>query len=326
MNTFFTPVSIPAPSFKIGYSDGILTMGSCFAGHLGDFFVRHKLKALSNPTGIFFNPISLARNLSMIAHQSSMSAHAEFLVWQDGLCHSLLHHGQYSAPEESVVLRKIMADADTVRGFIRSASNVVLTLGTAHIYRHLVTDQVVANCHKIQASAFSKELVGVDSVVSALKEACDALNILNANLQIILTVSPVRHIKDGLIENNQSKAILLTAVHEVVNSLDRCHYFPAYEIQNDELRDYRFYAPDMVHPNPQAIEYIIEKFVASHLDPEACQQIDAIKKLLVSLEHRPIHPESLAHQQFLARLRTQLAILKTKYPDLDFSQEQKKLQ
>ena len=269
-----------------------------------------------------FNPISIAQNLEMINLGMSLIDEKNPLVHQDGLWHSLQHHSRFSHSQREEVISMINMATQNTHDFLQSVDLLILTLGTAHVHRYRETGEVVANCHKISANEFVKELLDSTTVYQRLAAIFDELFRHRPDLQIILTVSPVRYIRNGLIESNRSKAVLLTAVHQLVNDYTHCHYFPAYEIQIDELRDYRFYEKDMVHPNRQAIDHILQKFVKTYFDVDARRQVKACDSIMKALNHRPKHPGSTAHRKFVDQTKASLAVIKKDFPHLDFSEEE----
>jgi hypothetical protein len=299
----------------------LLTFGSCFADHIGQFFKKHKFKVLTNPLGIVFNPDSLCKNLIMVTAQNQESVPEEMIVEDDGMWHSLLHHSTFSRPGKTSLVNELNQAFATTRDWLSKVDYIIITLGSAHVYRHLSSGQIVSNCHKLPASQFRKELLSIDTIKSCLQTMVNALRSVNTTLQVVLTVSPVRYMRDGLVENNRSKAHLLSSVHALVGQLGYCHYFPAYEIVIDELRDYRFYQSDMVHPTEQAVAIVMQRFVDHWVDADAREQIALLDNLNRSLQHRPLHPDGAAYHRFIDQVRLQIQQLGDKYPDLSFSEE-----
>jgi hypothetical protein len=321
VTSLYTEVRVPGSEISIGRTDLLLMVGSCFADHIGQFFQKHKFNVLVNPLGIVFNPYSLSKNLMMAKDLTQVSTHEDLIVHDDGLWHSLLHHSTFSQPAKPKLIDHLNKAIDTTNDWLKRSDYIIITLGSAHVYRHLRSGEIVSNCHKLPASQFSKELLGSDVIKSCLHNLFDALRSINPKLQIVLTVSPVRYIRDGLVESNRSKAHLLSSVHTLVEQLEYCHYFPAYEIVIDELRDYRFYETDMVHPSDQAIKIVLQRFVDHWVDAEAREQIKLLGNLNRSMQHRPMHPDSDAYLRFINQLKIQINQLSAKYPDLRFSEE-----
>lgn len=295
-------------------------MGSCFSDHFGKFLSDHKFKTLVNPLGIVYNPFSLAKILDQLIDPPA-KIKPDTLIRHDGLWHSMLHHGQFSCPNKEDLVNNLQNLSGAAHHFLAKTNFLCITLGTAHAYRHRGMGDIVANCHKIPSDQFEKILIGSEQIFDELSTRFQLLRASNARLQIILTVSPVRYVRDGLLENNRSKANLLIAVHQLVEHFDFCHYFPAYEIVIDELRDYRYYTPDLVHPNEVAVQYVLNKFTEHHFTDEAKEQLRLIGNLHRTLHHRTLHPESESYRIFRNNLLQQIDALVARYPVLDFSKE-----
>ncbi len=275
----------------------VLLLGSCFSENMGQKFEAHKFTALTNPFGTIYNPLSIFRNLRLSLEQGDQSNHR--ITEHAGVFYSWDTHSAISslnATELASNLDRVYANTGS---FFESADWLIITPGTAWVYALEDSAEIVANCHKHPQHTFRKRLLTTEEIMEAFQATHALLQAANPNVQILFTVSPVRHIRDGLVENNQSKSILLTAVHEIIGQNPNCHYFPAYEIMIDELRDYRFYAEDMIHPSQQAIDYIWGKFVKAACTPDTQQFLSEWQKIRAALNHRPFHPQSEAHQQFL---------------------------
>lgn len=320
MTAFSIEVRMNGKNLKIQRSQRFLTMGSCFSDHLGKYLQVHKFDVRVNPLGIVYNPYSLSLLIDQIA-DPSIKIGDEMLVHNDGLWHSWLHHGQFSRENKDDLLLRLEAAIKETNLYFHDLDYLIITLGSAHAYRLQKTGMVVSNCHKVPAGQFEKVLQDSNNITAWLSEGLKNLRSLNPKLQVILTVSPVRYIRDGLIENNLSKAQLITAAHNLTSQLDFCTYFPAYEIIIDELRDYRFYDTDMVHPGQQAIDYVLSKFIDHHFLEDAKEQVRVIGDLQRSINHRPHHPQSAAHRQFRQQLKSKIFELVKQYPDLNFDEE-----
>lgn len=290
-----TEISPGKAPFTLEHNQTIVTLGSCFADMIGDKLQQYKFDVLANPFGTTFNPISIFQLLS-IAIEKKYNPFPTSLseVWYDHQFHSEV--SALSSEELHAITNQRIAA--TTKALAR-ASCVVITLGTAWVYRHVERDAIVNNCHKQSGRYFKKELLSVKHILEEFETVYLKLKELNPSIKIIFTVSPVRHIKDTLQLNSVSKAILISAVHYICEQHNDCHYFPAYEIQMDDLRDYRYYEEDLIHPNKQAENYIWNKlthwiFSSSLID--AMQEWDQLKKML---QHKPFHPTSSSHQQFL---------------------------
>lgn len=293
---------------KINLRDHVYLVGSCFSDEVGSRLSTHKFNTLQNPFGTIYNPISIFKTLAgNLDPLNSVESHGVFYHWD---C-----HGKISALSLDDLTQTVRSATETSSHFLDNSTHLVITLGSAYVYEHTETGRVVANCHKVVGSKFSKRLLTKEEIVQAFTVIYQNLN---PNLNIIFTVSPVRHIRDGLVENNLSKAILLQAVHEIVAEHKNIEYFPAYEIMNDELRDYRFYAEDMAHPSHQAVEYIWQKFSSVYFDKDTKQFMKEWIKIMQALRHKPFQSKSKQHREFLRHTLSQLNAFKGK---IDVSEE-----
>jgi hypothetical protein len=322
---FFT--SLPQP---IKYGEKILLTGSCFTEHIGEALSDWKFSTLLNPNGILFDAASVAS--SLISYIGPKRYVAEDLVYLNELWQSWQHHSRFSGTDKGRVLAEINASQDRSHAFLKEADWLIITLGSAFSYRlapDIAADQsagageggAVANCHRAPGKHFVKHLLTIEEIVTALDSCLHQLFYFNRGLKVLFTVSPVRHIRDGVIENNRSKARLLESVHHLVNKFDRLFYFPAYELVIDVLRDYRFYDIDMVHPNYAATQFVLEKFVDYGIDASSRAVLEEVKKLVVARRHRPLHPETSAHARFLKEQYERAVDLARRYPGLDLAGE-----
>lgn len=247
-----------------------------------------------------------------------------------GVFHSWGHHSRFSSVDAGAALSAMNAAQAEASAFLRRADWLILTLGSAWVYELRSTapspagyapGQAVANCHKVPADWFIHRLLSVEEVLSTLDQVLHRLFLVRPSLRVIFTVSPVRHLREGMIENNRSKAVLIQAVHHLVGKFDRLDYFPAYELVVDDLRDYRFYAEDLVHPNYQATGYVWDKFVGAYMDPEARAVMLALDGVIAARRHKPFNPSGEEHRRFMARMAGEASALQTRYPFLDLSGE-----
>jgi hypothetical protein len=280
---------IPESENKISLADPIYLSGSCFSNEIGSKLNTFKFKTLCNPFGTIYNPVSIFKTLTgELDSDRIIESQQVYYHWD---C-----HGNISGLSEKEVEEKVkIIQADSVE-YLNNASYLILTLGSAFVYRESETNEIIANCHKLPSSYFKKVLLSQGEIVasySALQKK------FNNNLKIILTISPVRHIRDGLVENNLSKSILLEAVHEIVAQNENTEYFPAYEIMMDELRDYRFFARDMIHPSEEAVDYIWERFMETYFDTSTKKFVNDWNHILHAMKHVPFQPKSKKHQDFL---------------------------
>lgn len=302
----------------IGFGQGILLSGSCFTEHMADRLRRGKFKVLENPNGVLFNPVSIADSL-VRAIDGEPYVESD-LFHANGLWSSWDFHGRFSDPSAAKALEGINDSVARAHSFLRDAGWLFLTLGSAWVYG-LEGGRIVANCHRMPDSTFKRRLLSPEEVLQALDNLVHRLTRFNANLRLILTVSPVRHMRDGYVENNRSKAVLLQAVHRLADKFDGIHYFPAYELVVDDLRDYRFFAEDMVHPNHQATEYVWERFRESAFSGATREVLKELEGIRLAMSHRPLHPGSRAHLDFMRTCLQRTIDLSKRLPALDLAEE-----
>jgi len=305
--------------FGIAHTDRALLVGSCFTEHIGDRLAGAKFPTLTNPNGIVYNPVSIARSLHALQQPDVDSAND--LFQHQGLWHSWEHHGRFSHPDRDTAAEKMTVAHRQAAAFLKTANRLLLTLGTADVFALRDTGQVVANNHKVPADRFAQRRLSVTETADALAEALLPLHAAMPGLRVVLTVSPVRHLRAGFVENQRSKAVLALACAELCERLDFAHYFPAYELLLDDLRDYRFYAADMVHPADTAVDYIWEHFAETYFSPETQNLLERISKISAATRHRPFHPESPEHRAFAQRQMEQIGQLSAEHPHLDFEGE-----
>ncbi len=309
MNTFRTEVVVPQSSFSINYKSEILSLGSCFAQHMGDRLSRLRFSICNNPFGMVYNPASLAGSLDSLLAKREFT-HQE-LFQANGLWHSFSHHSSFSDMNAEKCLSRINFTMEEAIRKLESADLLILTLGTAWVYEDAETGSVVNNCHKLPAARFRRHRLSVHEVVATLSDRIELLEAQNPDLKVVLTVSPIRHWKDGPVENQLSKSTLLLATSQLVGQFDQVEYFPSYEIVMDELRDYRFYASDMTHLNETALSHIWGKFAGGYFSDKTRSVVKKVEKVARGLEHRPYNPETQEHKTFLRGLLSQIQELLT---------------
>jgi hypothetical protein len=312
----FTPEKLLPP---IEHQHKIMLVGSCFAENIGNRLANLKFDVAQNPNGIIYDPLSVTN--SIISYIDRAEYAATNLSEANGLWHSWQHHGSFSGPDAGRVLKKINDSQRNAHEFLKNADWVFITLGSAFYYTLHETGVSVANCHKVPASAFAKRLLTIEEIKSSLDTCIHRLFHFNPTIKIIFTVSPVRYIRDGLVENNLSKARLIEVVQHLVSKFEGIHYFAAYEIVNDVLRDYRFFGEDMVHPDSQAIDYVFEQFSASAFSEKTKLITSELARLNAALNHRPLHPGTPAHQRFVEKLHADITSFESRFPWLDFTAE-----
>lgn len=299
MHSFRTELKILPEKNQIDYTSKTLLLGSCFTQNIGEKLSYYKFDALSNPCGVLFHPLAIEKTLCAVLNQEAPVQ--ENLFFSGELWHSFQHSLDFSSQAPQEVLNKISRHLKKGFEFAKQSSHLILSLGTAWCYEHKKTNQIVANCHKIPQKAFEKKLLSVSEIVRALENIKEKWLRTNPSAQLIFTVSPVRHLKEGMVENNLSKSHLLAAVHQVTDTKST-FYFPAYEIVMDDLRDYRFFKKDLLHPNQTAIDYLWMRFkeawVKTGTEPIQ-KQVDFVQK---GMRHKAFHPDSEAHKKFLSEL------------------------
>jgi GSCFA family len=308
----------------IEYKHPIFTIGSCFAENMGQRLAALRLNTLCNPFGILYNPISIAKSINLLVTDYMFTE--DDIFEHGGLWHSWQHHGRFSHPDKEVILRGVNECLCEAQNFIKKTNRLIITLGSAYVYVKKDTGETVANCHKVPASFFEKKRLSVEEIVNDFSNTINLLKEQNADLQILMTVSPVRYMRDGIVENQKSKAILLLAIEALCEKFTHVHYFPAYELVMDDLRDYRFYEEDMVHPNKQAIDYIWAFFKETYCTQNTLNIMVEVEKINAMLQHRPLHPNSQEYQQFVDIVSNKLQMIQKKYPFLNFDDKAKPFQ
>ena len=310
---------------QLNIRDKVMLIGSCFTDHISNRLKQHKFQTLENPNGIIFNPASISNAINSYVNLKTYKDSDLFQF--NELWTSWDHHSSFSNPDQRECLQRINENVNVAHEFLKNTQWLIITLGYSFVYElrdqtfggH--TGDVAANCHKLPAQYFTHRLLNYAEVEKHLQQIVKQVAEFNPSANIIFTVSPVRHSREGLVENNRSKALLHTAVHAMEQQHAHVKYFPSYELVIDDLRDYRFYAEDLVHPNYQATNYVWEKFTYAVIDEES----RAIMKQLLSIHHaknhRPIHAGSVQHQQFLQSMRAKVKTLWEQFPFLDLKEE-----
>ena len=317
---FRTQIPILKSNSPIDYNSKLLSIGSCFAENMAEKFDYFKFQNETNPFGIIFNPVSIEKLFKRVCHQELFGEKDVF--FHNERWHSFDVHSDLSNADRQELLESLNKAVTETYKQLKEATHIIITFGTSWIYRNVESEEVVANCHKVPQKQFSKELLSVDVIQKSIQSTIELIHTVNPEINFIFTISPVRHTKDGFVENQLSKSHLFTALHNVLkidNSQFTIHnYFPSYEIMMDELRDYRFYSEDMLHPNQIAIDYIWKLFSENYISQESfalMQEVDEIQK---SLRHRSFNPESEQHQKFLQKLHQKIIAIGDKLPHIKF--------
>lgn len=297
-----TRIDIPASEWKIAAGEKVLLVGSCFADEIGEKMVRGGFEAMVNPFGTLYNPASIAASLLRSISEKEYTADSVELIQSesDGMWHSWMHHSSFSSLDVATLVERINGTTHCVADFLREADVLIVTMGTAIIYRLKETGMLVANCHKQLDSLFVRERLNAYDIVDQWEMLLQLLESVNPKLKVIFTVSPIRHKRDGYHVNQVSKGILLQGVDEIVNgksSNSQCFYFPSYEIMMDELRDYRFYADDMIHPSEKAVEYIWQRFQDTYFDNKTKDAVAKATKDWARHQHRQIVNSKLSNSK-----------------------------
>lgn len=311
---FQTRVEIPHSTLKISYEDKIMTLGSCFAENIGKKMNAVYFLTDVNPFGVLYNPISISNSIELLLQNKIFTVDDIFenqSIWQ-----SFSHSSQFSNPSAEACLNVINSQVELSGNFIRQTNILMITFGTAWVFEEVKSGRVVSNCHKLPAKEFVRRRLTVTEIVIEYQILIIRLQTLFPNLQILFSVSPIRHWKDGAHENNISKSILLLAIDEIQKQFEHVHYFPAYEIQMDELRDYRFYASDMLHPSEVAVDYIWNRFSETYFSLQTQQLKLQIEQYNADLAHRPIHPESEEFKKFQQKILERKTKIMSEYPFL----------
>lgn len=302
MSQFRIIVEVPSFPWKTGYTLKNMFLGSCFTENIGGIMQSLEFDTDINPFGILYNPVSIARGLERLL--SGKLYTPEELFQHNGLWHSFMHHGRFSGKDPVMTLHGINQRLHQSSQYLLKADFLIITLGTAWIYEFRHSGEVVANCHKVPSQEFRRFRLTIGEVTDGLKQALELLFQNNPKIRVIFTVSPIRHTNDGAVENQRSKATLLLAADALVRGFgpDRCAYFPSYELVMDELRDYRFYAADMVHLSDVAIQFIWERFTYAFTDSESKAIMGRIEAINRAIAHKPFNPETTEHLRFLENI------------------------
>jgi hypothetical protein len=316
---FRTEIQIEKSPYLIEHYNSIATIGSCFAENIAQYLAKFRFKILNNPFGILYNPVSIYNALSLI--QSEKKFTKDDLIQHDDLWHSWYHHSNFSHPNIDQCLLGINEQLNKARTFFNNCNFLIVTYGTAYVFELIESGIIVSNCHKIPSNRFKRFRMTVQDIENNISKFIKLAKALNPSIKIIFSVSPIRHLKDGMVENQLSKSSLLMALHHTIMQNDSCFYFPAYEIMIDDLRDYRFYESNLTHPSQMAIEYIWNKFSDTWLSEDCKSTIKDIDRLNKARLHKPLFTGSRKEQVFLKNQLKAINELKKKYPYIDFSED-----
>ncbi len=312
-------------SQKINHQHKLLLMGSCFTENIGDKLVAHKFSVLQNPNGILFNPVSVKQAVENYIANKVIDENDLFYLNESW--HSWQHHSRFSGITKEDAINKINSSTRTALDYLNETDFIIITFGSAWVYE--LTDKadnkkintVAANNHKAPADWFNRRLLTNEEVIHEIESIVSQLQNFNQHIKIIFTISPVRHLREGFVENNRSKAALINAVHLATETFSNVFYFPAYEFVIDDLRDYRFYAEDMVHPNYAATNYVWQKFMATCIDEPAQQLMQEINEINSAINHKPFNPASAAHKDYKLKYRNIIQTMQQKHTYLNLTEQ-----
>jgi len=311
-----TEIPLPKERNLIDYDSKLVLLGSCFSDNIGEKLNYFKFNNLVNPFGILFHPIAIENFILNSINEKQFIDKDVFC--HNEIWHSFETHSVLSSSSKNELLASINSAVKHSKKQLQEATHIVITLGTSWVYRYIETNTIVANCHKIPQKKFSKELLTINEITESLEGSIALIKSLKKDVSIIFTLSPIRHLKNGFIENKLSKAHLLSAIHEIQDPKDGIHYFPSYEIMMDELRDYRFYAEDMIHPNAIAIQYIWERFRDTWISDNTIKIMGDVNSIQKDLTHKPFNPDSKQHAEFLDSIDAKIKRLQTTLPTVNF--------
>jgi hypothetical protein len=315
-------LSFPIKPFesKLNYKQKLLFVGSCFAENIGELMQQSKFDTVLNSHGIIYNPQSIS---IAIQRYISNELYTEGDLFYANECwNSWEHHSRFSHPNKETCLAELNTQLNTAHHQLKQADWLFITLGSSFIYKHIESNQLVGNCHKVPQQQFEKLFLNSLDVIAEYKILIEKLKDFNPKLKIVFTVSPVRYVRDGVVENNLSKAHLLATVHQLVNDYSNLYYFPAYELVIDDLRDYRFYKADMVHPNQQAIDYVFQKLKEALFDSETIDAFEKVNDILRASAHRPFNNDSEEFKKFKSTYLKRCKELQEKNPTIDLKKEE----
>lgn len=309
---FRTKIDIPTSEVIISHRNRLLMLGSCFIENIGKILSDNKFQVNLNPFGILYNPLSISTALNLLIEEKEFTK--DDLFFDKGLYLSFYHHGFFSDKDSEKCLSYINNELKQASSDLRKADVLIITFGTAYVFRHKEKNMIVGNCHKLPAATFDRFRLNVDDIVKEWTLLIDKIKEINPRIKILLTVSPIRHLKDGASQNQLSKATLLLAIDQLLQEKESVYYFPSYELVLDELRDYRFYGEDMIHPNSTAIQYIWERFGDTYFRSDTYSIIKEWSKIHQALNHRPINGVSEEHKLFLRQTLLKIKAFRDKYP------------
>ncbi len=320
---FYTKLHIEPFKQKIQYTDKIFFIGSCFSDEIAKYFKTYKFIVLSNPFGTMYNPVSIYQNISRIINKQYVDENDFFL--DEDIYKSFDFHSSLAGLKLNELIEQINQLIETSNLFLKDVDWFFITFGTSYIYEHKKTNKIVANCHKQPSYEFNNRILSFDEIYNYFDKTISLINNFNTKTKIVITISPVRYLKYGAFENQVSKSLLFTALHKIRNKITDLYYFPSYEIFMDELRDYRYYASDLIHPSDVGIEYVWNRLIDRAFDENTRNIYNEIKNIINSCKHRPMFFESKTYAAFKSSLLAKIQLLEKQYSFLNFKDEKKLL-
>jgi len=317
-NTFRTPIQFEKSTFSLDHPQSILALGSCFSQHIGEKLADAKFPVSINPFGTLFDPVSIHNLLEM----SNIDGDEEELIFHQGYWHAVSYHGSFKDKNKELLMDKIKYKKKNLKNWLNESSVLLLTYGTAHVWKIKEKNRIVGNCHKLPGDLFYRQMLNPEQIIKVLFDSISELKSLFPHLKIILTISPVRHLKMGMIDNQLSKSVLRFSVSELIHKIPDIYYFPAYEIMMDDLRDYRFYAADMIHPSDLAIQYIFDGFKAVFFSAETKERVKIWENFRKALNHKSFDEDNEQWNRYKQKCSAQLIQFKKDYPMLNWKKEE----
>jgi len=316
---FRTEINIPESAFQFSYANKLFFIGSCFTNNIGTKLSDLKFQVELNPFGVLYNPLSIRNSINLLLKEKSFAE--KDLHFANDLWFSFSHHSSFSHHDQNVCLKQINTRIKAASEFLKNTEFLFITFGTSYVYRWNKTKEVVSNCHKLPAKEFKRSMVSSCEIFDEYILLINELRKINPTVKIILTLSPVRHLKDGFAENMHSKANLLVAIHQLVDFCENVIYFPAYEIMMDDLRDYRFYNDDLIHLNETAINYIWERFREVFIDKKETTIMKMVAEIIIASQHKPFNPYTDQHKKFVRAQLEKIRDIQQKNKELDLEKE-----
>ncbi|HGY54775.1 MAG TPA: GSCFA domain protein [Caldithrix abyssi] len=316
---FRTEIPLPEYPFRLEHSYKFVTLGSCFATNIADRLRSYRFSVLDNPFGVLYNPASILQSLQLL--QSNQQVTKEDLIYYDEEWHSFDHHSDFSRSNAEECLQAVNSGLDKSRIYFKDAEVLMITYGTAYVYKHIRRGRIVSNCHRVPAAEFEHFRLDFADIVEMIRDSIRIARNLNPAVKIIFSISPVRYLKEGFAENQLSKALLILAVYKAIEREEHCVYFPAYEIMMDDLRDYRFYEGNLTHPNTMAIDYIWHIFSRSLLSEDCLNMMEQVKQVVQAYSHKPRNLQSKKYHQFIRKSLQFAESLKKQYTYLNLDHE-----